>query len=59
MQAEIMRRRAGVKIKDLSHISVAERDGSSFVKCSLKCKSSFRLFSGESDLLPLDHKHLT
>lgn len=43
----------------MSHLSVAERDGSCFVKRSLKCKGSFWLFSWESHALPLDHEHLT
>lgn len=53
------RKTTGAQSRGVSHLSVAERDGSCFVKRSLKCKGSFWLFSWESHALPLDHEHLT
>lgn len=45
----------GRKAPDLS---VAESDGACFVKGGLERKGTFGLPPGESDPLPLDHKHL-
>lgn len=59
MHGAAMRERSGAQSRGVSHILVAERDGSCFVKRSLKCKGSLRLPSWESDPLPLDYEHLT
>lgn len=45
--------------RNVPHVSVAESDGSCFVKSNLKGKTSYWLFAGDSDMLPLDHKDLT
>ena len=50
---------AAMSTRSRSYVSVAERDGSCFVKRNLKGEGPLWLSAGESHPLPLDHKHLT